>query len=161
MRKVDSEPEPEQFNFGLSFRTLGDMSSKRRDQSPPPYRGGRGGGRGGGSSNANGRGRGRGGTSYAYAGDEIVGPSGRGTAAKRARGSGLGFADVSRAALLPSVRAVIDPSKLPDFGRPLLRPIIFIRSTINATLFKTVDEVLQGHEIKLEEDPQGLHIYMC
>ncbi|KAH7107935.1 hypothetical protein BKA62DRAFT_680461 [Auriculariales sp. MPI-PUGE-AT-0066] len=128
------------FNFGLSFATLGGSSSRgnQRDRSPPP-RGGRGAGRGG----RGGGGRGRGGSSYAFTDDVVVGPSGRGTAGKRTKGSGLG------------VTAVIDPSKLPDFGRQLLRPVIFVRSTLHATLFKNVDEVLQAHEIKLEDEAES------
>lgn len=53
--------------------------------------------------------------------------------------------------------AVIDPAKLPDYGRPLLRPVIFIRATLHGTLFKEEDEVIQAHDIKLEdaEDAAG------
>ena len=49
-----------------------------------------------------------------------------------------------------------DPFSLPDYGRPLLRPVIFVRATVQKTLFEQVDEVIQAHDITLDQDESGL-----
>ncbi|KZV93439.1 hypothetical protein EXIGLDRAFT_717163 [Exidia glandulosa HHB12029] len=145
MNQVE-ELDDDDFNFGISFKPLSaDTPSPRR---------GRGDWRGR-DTPGSGRGRGRGSSPYAYSDDYIVGSGGprRGTP-QRMRGSGLGFASPPGGSTpVKSVPgAVIDPAKLPDYGRPLLRPIIFIRSTLHKTLFQEVDEVIQAHDIKLDDD---------
>lgn len=143
--------DDDDFNFGISFKPLSSDSPSRGGRGRGDWRGRDSSARGG----RGGRGRGGAGPSYAYAEDYVVGGSGpRRGSSSRMRGSGLGFASPPTGGTpvknVPG--AVIDPATLPDYGRPLLRPVVFVRAQLHKTLFEEVDEVIQAHDIRLEDD---------
>ncbi|EJD52322.1 hypothetical protein AURDEDRAFT_111072 [Auricularia subglabra TFB-10046 SS5] len=151
MSQVEDLEEEEEFNFGISFKTLGGGGPSRDSSSR-----GRGRGRGRGGSQYNGKSSNT--RTYAYQDDTLIG-AGRG-ATTRQRGSGLGFGSPTGKIVVAGgsgVRATVgskDPWSLPDYGRPLLRPVVFVRATLQKTLFEEVDEVIQAHDIVLE-DPES------